>query len=240
MKTWVTSGGYEITRILFGRSNVFSVAGRSLRLLVDTGWSGDGTRLLKRLDRTGKPDAVIMTHTHFDHAGNAARIKERFSAVFIVHETEKEFLESGDSPIPHGTIAWSRLLYNLGAEHVPQWFHVSGVNADIVFRERYDLSSFGFNAYILHTPGHSAGSSSVVVENEIAIAGDLLAGMPVSIYPAWGDDPPAIVRSWKKLLDTGCHIFLPAHGLPVSRLRFEREYTKLVNLSDGFQRKTLL
>ena len=227
MKTWQTSNGYIIVRVLFGRTNIFMISNGSSNLLVDTGIKGDGKRLLKRIDLTGKPDAVILTHTHFDHTGNASLLKERFSPLFIVQEKEKEFLESGDSPIPKGTMRITKLIYNLGAERKLHMFHVPGVKGDIVFGERYDLKDFGFNGYVMHTPGHSAGSCSVIVENEIAITGDTLGGfIPGSLLPPWGDDVPGMIRSWRKLLDTGCHTFLPAHGLPVSRRRLERDYHK--------------
>lgn len=228
MKTWVTSGGCTVTRVIFGRSNVFLLSSGASRLLVDTGLAGDGKLLLIRLQQTGSPDTVIMTHTHFDHAGNAGKVKEKFSPAFIVHEREKKFLESGDSPIPKGTMGWTRFLYNLGAERVPQWFHVHGVKADIVFTERYDLTKFCGNTYIIHTPGHSTGSSSVVIDNEIALVGDTMGGVLGFVFPAWGNNVDAIIFSWQKLLETGCHTFHPSHGFPVSRKTLEKEYEKRV------------
>ena len=227
MKTWITGNGYKIIRVLLGRSNVFMISNEQSKLLIDTGSKGDGKRLLTHLAKIGSPDAVILTHTHFDHAGNAGMLKEHFSPKFIVQEKEKDFLESGDSPIPQGTRPWTRLIYSLGAEKKQHWFHVPGVKADIIFEERYDLRNFGFNAYILHIPGHSAGSCCLIVDNEIAIAGDTLIGViPGSAFPPWGDDSAGIIRSWKKLLDTGCHTFFPAHGFPVSREKLEKEYKR--------------
>jgi glyoxylase-like metal-dependent hydrolase (beta-lactamase superfamily II) len=223
MKTWITRSGCHITRVLFGRSNVFLLSAGKTRILIDSGWSGDGKKLMKRLVETGAPDSVIMTHTHFDHAGNAGKLKEKFSPVFIVQEHETAFLESGDSPIPKGTRWWTRFIYNLGAERVPQWFHVQGVTADISFGDLYDLSGYGLNGYIMHTPGHSAGSSCIIVDDEIALVGDTMVGTPGSIFSPWGDNPAAIVISWEKLLSTGCHTFLPSHGFPVDRERLERE-----------------
>jgi glyoxylase-like metal-dependent hydrolase (beta-lactamase superfamily II) len=197
------------------------------RMLVDTGEKHDGRRLLKKLMHVGVPDAVIMTHTHFDHAGNAGILKEHFSPKFIVQESEKDFLESGDSPIPRGTRLLTRFVYHLGAEKKQHWFHVKGVKADIVFADKYDLNTFVFNGCVLHTPGHSDGSCCIVLENEIALAGDTMTGIiPGSAFPPWGNDSAAIIRGWNKLLDSGCHTFLPAHGFAISRQRLEREYRK--------------
>jgi hydroxyacylglutathione hydrolase len=227
MRIWITRGGCRITRVLFGRSNVFLLSNGKSRLLVDTGWKGDGKMLAKRLMRAGSPDAVILTHTHFDHAGNAGILKEQFAPRFIVQELEKDFLESGDSPLPKGTRPWTRLIYSIGAERKQHWFHVQGVKADIAFGDRYDLSAFCFNGFVLHTPGHSAGSSCIVVDNEFALVGDTLIGViPGSAFPPWGNDPAEIILSWKKLLFTGCQTFLPAHGFAISRQRLEKEYNR--------------
>jgi len=186
-------------------------------VLVDTGWAGDGKRLLRQLGSFGPPAAVIMTHTHFDHAGNARMIREAFNPIFVVHEREKKYLETGDSPLPGGTRRWSQYLSRLGTERAAHWFHVPGVEADISVTDKLDLKCFGLPGFVLHTPGHSPGSSSVVVDNEIALVGDTMIGYPWSVYPAWGDDAAAILESWKKLLETGSRIFLPGHGRAIGR-----------------------
>jgi glyoxylase-like metal-dependent hydrolase (beta-lactamase superfamily II) len=85
--------------------------------------------------------------------------------------------------------------------------------ADFLVDSRFDLEDLGLNAYILHTPGHTSGSMSVIVGDEIAIVGDTMVGtFPRSIFPPFADDVPELIRSWGKLLHTGCRIFLPAHG----------------------------
>ncbi len=226
MRTWNTSKGTTVQRVLFGRSNVYMLFNETYRLLVDTGAKTDGKKLLRRLVSTGKPDGVIMTHTHFDHMGNAGILKDRYAPVFIVHEAEKGYLESGNIPLPEGSCRWTRFISRLGAEKVPHWFQSRGVRADIFFRERYNLEAFGFNAYVLHTYGHSPGSASVIIDNEMALVGDALMGVPGMLFPPYADNIPAVVQSWKKLLDTGCHTFHPAHGFPVGRKKLELAYKR--------------
>ena len=46
----------------------------------------------------------------------------------------------------------------------------------------FDMKALGFNGYILHTPGHSPGSQSIIIDNEIALAGDSMFG----IFPRFG------------------------------------------------------
>ena len=67
----------------------------------------------------------------------------------------------------------------------------------------------------------------MVIDDEIAIAGDSVIGtMPGSPFPPFADDVPLLLRSWKKIIDTGCRSFLPGHGKPVSREEMINEYEK--------------
>ncbi|MBN2339447.1 MAG: Zn-dependent hydrolase, partial [Acidobacteria bacterium] len=89
----------------------------------------------------------------------------------------------------------------------------------------HDLKDFGLNAYILHTPGHTSGSVSIIVEGEIALVGDAMFGiLPGSVFPPFADDPGQLMASWGKLLDTGCSLFLPAHGSAIGRSLLQKEY----------------
>ena len=47
--------------------------------------------------------------------------------------------------------------------------------ADILLDEGEDLASFGLDAVVVHTPGHTPCSSSLLVEKRLALVGDLLS-----------------------------------------------------------------
>jgi hydroxyacylglutathione hydrolase len=80
---------------------------------------------------------------------------------------------------------------------------------------------------LINTEGHSPGSISIIVDNEVAVAGDAMFGVfKNSIFPPYADNPAEMVKSWKKLLNTGCKIFLPGHGNEIKRERLKKEYEK--------------
>ena len=82
-------------------------------------------------------------------------------------------------------------------------------------------------AYLLHTPGHTSGSISLIIDDEIALVGDALFHiLPWSVFPPFGNDIDQLIESWKKLLGTGCRLFLPAHGSEIKKELLERCYTK--------------
>ncbi|NPV93105.1 MAG: MBL fold metallo-hydrolase [Firmicutes bacterium] len=231
LKSWTTKNRVEVIRVLEGRCNSYLVRQGDRALLVDTGRKNAWKHLSRNLDRMGLEAgglcALILTHTHFDHAENAAAVKERYQARVVVHRSEGEFLRAGDSPLPRGTVFPTRAMMALAAKRVQPLFRYRPVNHDILVEEEYDLNPWGFNAGIIHTPGHTAGSISVIVDDEIAIAGDTLVGMlPGSVFSPFADDAGLMVESWQKLLQTGCRVFLPAHGRPVSRELLQSQYEK--------------
>jgi len=91
----------------------------------------------------------------------------------------------------------------------------------------YDLSPLGLNVYVLPTPGHSPGSMSVVVDDEIAIVGDAVFGVfKWSVLPPYATDLVRTVESWGRLLETSCRLFLPGHGSAKTRAELQAGYAE--------------
>lgn len=161
---------------------------------------------------------LVLTHAHFDHAGNAAKIKNEYGAKVIIHESEASFLTTGDNaPVSSPIALLSLLIKNLlkvfrGRMTYDQCY------PDILTREISHLSGEDRDCYILHTPGHTSGSQSVIVNSEIALVGDAMFGVfRGSVFPPYATDADQMFKSWQKLLDTGCTIFLPSHGTENTR-----------------------
>lgn len=231
MKCWSTKSGQKIYQILSGRSNSFVLSNGGQYILIDTGRENKWNILKRRLVEIQLKEncfsALILTHTHFDHAENAYRIKEIYKTNLIVHKSEADFISSGNNPAIHGTNLITKFITHMLGTQLLQFVKYKPVDYDITVEDKYDLSRFGFNAYIIHTPGHSIGSISVIVDNEIAIVGDAMFGVfKYSVFPPFAEQPENMIRSWKKLLDTGCSLFIPAHGTANSRQLLQREYEK--------------
>jgi glyoxylase-like metal-dependent hydrolase (beta-lactamase superfamily II) len=172
-------------------------------------------KLQKRLNKLNVKhiDYLILTHTHFDHVDNARRIREKYGAMVIVHKNEASCLSSGENYVPGGTNFFTRTIVSLVSRHRSPKLRSEPCEYDIVAEEILDLTDMGFNAYILHTPGHSSGSVSIIVDDEIALVGDTMFGIfPWSVFPPFADDVKQMTESWGKLLETNCRLFLPGHG----------------------------
>lgn len=229
---WKTKSGIVVERLVGGRSNVFLLRNSDSSILVDTSWQAARSQLstiLERLEYATHRSltALFLTHAHFDHAGNAAWIQARYRPQLILQQNEVGFLCNGDNAMPAGTNVLTRLLLPRFRRLVQSLVRYPPACPDISFDDRQDLTPLGFEAYLLHTPGHSVGSSSLIVETEIALVGDVMYGVfPRSAYPPFADDPQLLIKSWEKLLATGCKLFLPAHGRPIPREVLEQNYVK--------------
>jgi len=229
MKIWHTKSGYTISCILSGRSNVFLITGNGKNILIDTSAGYKWGKLKKALDKINirKIDFLILTHTHFDHAANASNLKSMYGATVIVNKREADYLENGRNPLAHGTISITRLLTNKLSLAIFAKLNYKPCLPDILVDQDFNLQKLGYNIYILFTPGHSPGSQSVIVDDEIALAGDSMFGVfPGSVFPPWAENVDEMIRSWGKLLETNCTLFLPSHGTANSRELLQSEYFK--------------
>ncbi|HEX3013247.1 MAG TPA: MBL fold metallo-hydrolase [Methanobacterium sp.] len=229
MKTWTTKNCI-IYQVLKGRSNSFLINSQNKFILIDAGRKSSWKELTCKLDEIlgkNKLSCLILTHAHFDHVENAAKIKEKYKTKIIIHQNESEYLRHGNSPLPKGTNLATGFMTNMFGKRIQSRYNYETVNPDIIVDEKYDLIDFGFNVYIIHTPGHSKGSISIIIDDEFAIAGDAMFGVfGNSVYPPFADDPETMVKSWNKLLKTNSNLFLPGHGKEISRKLLKSQYEK--------------
>lgn len=236
MKKWITSKGQEIVQLLKGKSNVYLVINGENAILVDTSTSRVEKQLLLKLkkmlsiSKSIQLRALIFTHVHYDHVQNAAGIINAFQPQLIVHSTEAVFLQQGYTLMPQGTNSLTKRLVNFANTHNlyrKSILNFNSITPDILVGEKYDLSSLGISGYILHVPGHTIGSLALILDHEIAIVGDSLFGIfKNSVFPPFSNDVPSMIRSWNRLLDTRCSLFLPGHGNERDQKILQKEYEK--------------
>lgn len=228
-KTWETNAQTTITRLISGRSNVFLIQKGNSNILIDTSprryWNKLNSRLKKL--HINKLDCLILTHSHFDHADNAALIKEKYLAKVIIHKSEASNLKNGDFVMLKGTMLLSKFIVKILNSNISPVVRCRPCIPDILVEDFYDLRDYGLNAKIIHTPGHTKGSVSIIIDDEIAIVGDAMFGVfRNSIMPPFADDKNLMIKSWARLLQTNCNLFLPSHGASIKRKVAEKAILK--------------
>ncbi len=160
-------------------------------------------------------DLIVITHGHWDHVGSAKDLKDLTGAPIAMHAGDKQALENGRPEMPPAVTPWGHVLGGFLRLLMPL-VKVPATEVDIVVEEEYDLDPIGVPGKILHTPGHSRGSLSLVLDTGDAFVGDLaMNGFPLRTgpgLPIFAEDMHELRRSWSRLLERGVRTIHPAHG----------------------------
>jgi glyoxylase-like metal-dependent hydrolase (beta-lactamase superfamily II) len=191
-------------------------------IVVDSGTPKQGKIFLRWLRELSiNPQDVsllLLTHGHTDHAGSASEFKGLTGCKIAINHREKEWVEKALKQVPPAINLWGDVCVVLFKIVVP-FINFPGTTVDITLEDDdFSLESFGINGRIIHTPGHTSGSMSILLDTGDAFVGDLAVnGLPLRIGPGMpqvGDSADTIKESWHLLMSSGARQIYPAHGKP--------------------------
>ncbi|HID85948.1 MAG TPA: MBL fold metallo-hydrolase [Anaerolineae bacterium] len=150
---------------------------------------------------------IVNTHAHFDHLGGVRELKEVTGAKFYLHPD--------DLPLLKGFLSQA-LFFGLRLGSPPT---VDG------HLEEGDEIAFGRESLrVLHTPGHSPGSVSLVGDG-VVFVGDLLFAGSIGRTDLPGGSYQTLIETVRtKIFPLGDEVVIyPGHG-PATTIRHERRY----------------
>ncbi len=214
-------GGFVLQRFVLGpiNTNTYVVTDPDGRVAVvidpAPGASDALTPILKGFE--GKV-IILITHAHFDHASDAARLRASLGgppkAICVLHELDKSMYR-----ISEGAARW------FGTE-----WEDPVVDVYLTVREGVEpvkpLREEGVAALAIHVPGHTPGSVTYYfLDARAAFTGDTLFRGTIGRTDFPGGDPEAMRKSLRRLareLPPETRI-LPGHGSPTTMGRELRE-----------------
>ncbi len=141
--------------------NVIIIFGDKITL-IDTGVKGSEGRILDYIARNGRKindiETVILSHSHPDHIGSAASLREATGCRILAHEAEREWIENIE-------------LQN-SERPVPGFFSLvdTGIKIDGCLEHLQELKPANdLTAVIIHAPGHSKGSLNVSFREDMIL-----------------------------------------------------------------------
>ncbi|MBN1183757.1 MAG: MBL fold metallo-hydrolase [Bacteroidales bacterium] len=224
----------EIISFKLGVTSCYLIIGKEI-VMVDAGMPNK-LQLFKKVLSKNKIDPariklIVLTHSHFDHCGSANDIRDLTGAKIAIHKSEKECVEHDKALIPKGVNFKGKITQPLIFT-----FKISfpKFTPDILLdNEPYPLSEYGIDGQILHTPGHTTGSLSVILNSGEAFVGCMAHnGFPFRWKPGlpiYAQDINAIKENWKTLIDKGISFIYPGHGkaFPIEVIRKQLNYTSI-------------
>lgn len=183
-------------------ANVYLLRTPAGRLAVDSGaqvYSAAFARLL----RDFRPDALLLTHAHLDHAGGAW-MAARQGVPVLAHPLEHPMLigETHDLPYPAGWPALGRAVSRVHRKVRPE--HVQAV----------DPGETVLGWEVVALPGHTAGQVGVLRDG-VLIAGDAVVGGPGGAHlprEAYNADHGEALVTLKRMAGLHLRAVLPGHG----------------------------
>jgi glyoxylase-like metal-dependent hydrolase (beta-lactamase superfamily II) len=211
--------GSSVIQIPLGRANAFVIRGKR-PVIVDTGYPGSAPAILDKLTENGidpkSVSLILITHGHADHFGSATDLKKRTGAKVAIHRLDAEAARKGQDPPLNPTGAIGRLFMPMLKRRGPA--KAPPVKPDILIGDKIDLSKFGVDGKIIHTPGHTAGSVSVILPGGEVIVGDsIMKGIFrwwQPNYPLFADNMAQLNESIKLILRKKPSKIYSGHGGP--------------------------
>jgi hydroxyacylglutathione hydrolase len=209
----------EIISLKLGVTSCYLVCGEEI-VMVDSGAPNKLKLFKNELSRLNieptRIKLIVLTHSHFDHSGSASEIRNLTGAKIAIHESEKDYVEGDRVLIPKGVNLKGKLTKPLiFSFKIP----FPKFTPDILLNETntpYTLKEYGIDGHIIHTPGHTIGSLSVILDSGEAIVGCMAHnGFPFRFKPGlpiYAQDINAIKENWKTLIDKGVTTVYPGHG----------------------------
>lgn len=214
-------------------------------VLVDTGLKNSASFIIKsaekRFGKNSRPQAIILTHGHFDHIGSVIKLSNLWEVPVYIHELELPYI-TGEKDYPVGD---STVGGGMVAQLSPTFSH-KGIN--ISYRAVALPSDGGVPGMPgwkwVHTPGHTEGHVSLFRPSDgVLIAGDAFTTVKqesltsVVTQSEQISGPPAYFtidwqtaeNSVKRLRDLQPSLVIPSHGQPMKGEELKLQLDMLVN-----------
>ena len=163
-------------------------------LIIDPG--AEGSRLIKFIKQEKiSINYIINTHGHPDHIGANRKIKEHTNAPILIHQYDAPMLAKSGGVLS--------LIFPVESSSPP---------ADTFIKDGDLIECAGMKLKVLHTPGHTPGGISLLIDDSI-FTGDTLFSGSIGRSDLPGGSEEVLLNSIKKILSLDENLIIyPGHG----------------------------
>jgi glyoxylase-like metal-dependent hydrolase (beta-lactamase superfamily II) len=197
------------TAVITGAVNTGVIVKGDHCLLIDTGLDRQaGKQILRCLSQEGlMPKVIINTHSHADHYGGNAYLKEQTGAKVYASALEKAIIEN-----PY--LEPFYLFSAAPTRHLATRFLMAEACSVDGILEPGSFEALGFDLQILALPGHSPAQIGVVAADGVVFCADAYFGR--DIIEKYGmpycADVTAALETLAMLRQSSYGLYVPCHG----------------------------
>jgi ribonuclease/clavin/mitogillin len=191
----------SIVNVGYRSTNYWVISAGRSRILVDLGWPGTIGTMRANLARAdiplGEIRYALATHYHIDHAGLAQDLKND-GVPLLIFDVQVPFVP----------------LMKQFTKPADRFTDIS-MHGNVIIpasESRTLLHRLGIEGEVLHTPGHSDDSVSLLLDDGPVFTGDLTHPMMIGL-----ENPDVVRSSWRMLEARGATLVYAGHG-PVREL----------------------
>jgi glyoxylase-like metal-dependent hydrolase (beta-lactamase superfamily II) len=213
-------------------------------VLLDAGLKTSASKIKKMARKlfgeNSRPEAIVLTHGHFDHVGALKQLAEEWDVNVYAHEMEMPYLTGKasypptDSSVGGGLMAWMADLYPTSPIQIKHRLEALPHDGSIP-----GLKEWKF----IHTPGHSPGHVSLWREKDkVLLVGDAFAtckpesAVSMMLQKECLSGPPSYLtydwsaseQSVKKLAELQPELVATGHGKPMKGSSMREKLDELV------------
>jgi glyoxylase-like metal-dependent hydrolase (beta-lactamase superfamily II) len=213
-----------IQRIELGFVNAYLVETPLGFVLVDAGVPSSWDRLKAALDAAGctpgRLSLVLLTHGDMDHVGCARRLREEYGAPVAVHPGDRGMVESGEDQNRRG----SNLAIRMAMRFRPHRRDPDApyLSPDVLLEDGQSLAAYGWDARVVHCPGHTVGSVAILTSSGDLIVGDTASNMTRPGPGMLVQNAAEYNRTLAMLAALPAKTVFPGHGRPFPHDRMPR------------------
>lgn len=217
---------------------VFSVSsyliiGDDLKILIDTGFIANNKAILNFFNtndiKIQDINLILNTHCHLDHSVKNKFLKAESNAELRIHQADKAAVESLDGLMAQ-VGSFTTQYKDLWKQRLTFWGYEGGCPVDKIITENEIIDLGNHKLRVIHTPGHTLGHCSFLLDEEILIAGDM--GFESLWYGNERSSLIDYIRSYQKLLELDLKLVLSSHLDPVDENITGRYKKRLAQLQE--------
>jgi glyoxylase-like metal-dependent hydrolase (beta-lactamase superfamily II) len=169
----------------------------------------------------GNLKLIILTHGDNDHVANAAFLREKYKTKIAMHSGDLPLVENPTLEKMKENFRFRSLQFKIMSVILKKLIQKVMKKAlddferftpDFYIDNGYRLLEYGFDATVLHIPGHTLGSIGVLTASGDLIAGDTFSNMNKPTLATNASDFKALAQSVARLKTMNLKTIYPGHG----------------------------